>query len=68
MNKPEWPEDTPEYRERQIAVMQNGNTGLHYELARLDKLEWFHEQALEDIRTQRREFINKNNLNTEHKK
>lgn len=63
MTKPEWPVDTPEYRQRQAAIMQNGNTGCHYELMRLDKMEQFHEQALADVREQRREHINKNNLN-----
>lgn len=63
LSSPEWPEDTPEYRERQSAIMQNGNTGCHYELMRLDKMEQFHERALADVREQRREFINRKNLN-----
>lgn len=68
VSNPEWPEDTPEYRDRQAAIMQNGNTGCHYELMRLDKMEWFHERALADVREQRREYINRNNLNPKQEK
>ena len=62
-NKPEWPTDTPEHRARQAAIMQNGNTGCHYELMRLDKIECYHEAMLADVQEQRREYINRNNLN-----
>lgn len=63
MSNPEWPADTPEHRARQAVIMQNGNTGEHYELMRLDKMERYHEAMLADVQEQRREYINRNNLN-----
>lgn len=44
-------------------IGQNGNTGEHYELVKLDQLEMHYEQRLHDVREARREFINRNNLN-----
>lgn len=64
MTKPTWPADTPEHEQRQNEVFQNGNCGHHYELERLEKIERFHEQMLSDVREERREYLNKNNLNS----
>ena len=53
-----WPD------EKRIDIIgANGNTGEHYELERLNRMEADAEAALTHIREMRREYINRNNLN-----
>lgn len=54
----EWPDES-----RIDEIGQNGNTGEHYDLQQIDKMESELERSLEFVRELRRELINKHNLN-----